>query len=103
MDKKEMSDRLNAALADSARHVRVLLLDPSSALPHIEGQPPLTANEKHAVALAVKGHFVKDIARFMKTSTNTAGSYLKRVRAKTGLGKAALTPFILGLIRKELE
>lgn len=84
-------------------HVGGVLANPAGFLPHIDGQPPLTANERHAVALAVKGHEVKDIARFMKTSTNTAGSYLKRVRAKTGLGKAALTPFILGLIRKELE
>lgn len=84
-------------------YVREVLADPAEALPHIDGQPPLTANERHAVALAVKGHEVKDIARFMKTNPNTAGSYLKRVRAKTGLGKAALTPFILGLIRKELE
>ena len=80
-----------------------VLANPAGYLPRIEGQPPLTDNEYHAVALAVKGHEVKDIARFMKTSTNTAGSYLKRVRAKTGLGKAALTPFILGLIRKELN
>ena len=97
MDKNEIAEIL------SAQYIRGLLADPAEVLPHIDGQPPLTANERHAVALAVKGHLVKDIARFMKTSTNTAGSYLKRVRVKTGIGKADLAPFILGLIRKELE
>ena len=87
---------------DKLDYVREVLADPAGALPHIDGQPPLTKNERHAVSLAVRGYFVKDIARLMKTSTNTAGSYLKRVRVKTGIGKADLAPFIIRLLKKEL-
>ena len=67
----------------------------SGAAPHRTGHPasdasaPLSERERQVIWLISRGHTIQRIARMLAISPHTVDTYIKRVRAKLGLGNKA--------------